>query len=224
MRADLKQLTDLIKIPITSFAEIGSRDGHDSHYVSQYHKLNPSKVYIFEAHPGCFNYINKTYPHYNSFNVAITKKNGVLKFNAGVIGEEKNVGISSLLVRTPEYNDFISKEVEVDGWKMESILEHLNIEGFDLLKIDVEGNELNVMLGAENLLQKRAIKYIQFEYGGAYIDSGIFLKDIYQYLKKYSYYIYKIYPRKIILIDKYHTGLENFQMQNFIASKDYIGF
>ena len=25
-----------------------------------------------------------------------------------------------------------------------------------------------------------------------------------------------------ILIDKYHTGLENFHMQNFIASKDYI--
>jgi|UPI000374DB87 FkbM family methyltransferase len=180
MRADLKQLTDLIKIPITSFAEIGSRDGHDSHYVSQYHKLNPSKVYIFEAHPGCFNYINKTYPHYNSFNVAITKKNGVLKFNAGVIGEEKNVGISSLLVRTPEYNDFISKEVEVDGWKMESILEHLNIEGFDLLKIDVEGAGLDVLMGFGDKLQNTKFLQIELEYVSVWEG-----QSLYEETKKY---------------------------------------
>ena len=180
MRADLKQLTDLIKIPITSFAEIGSRDGHDSHYVSQYHKLNPSKVYIFEAHPGCFNYINKTYPHYNSFNVAITKKNGVLKFNVGVIGEEKNVGISSLLVRTPEYNDFISKEVEVDGWKMESILEHLNIEGFDLLKIDVEGAGLDVLMGFGDKLQNTKFLQIELEYVSVWEG-----QSLYEETKKY---------------------------------------
>ena len=180
MRADLKQLTDLIKTPILSFAEIGSRDGHDSHYVSQYHKLNPSKVYIFEAHPGCFNYINKTYPHYNSFNVAITKKNGVLKFNAGVIGEEKNVGISSLLMRTPEYNDFISKEVEVDGWKMESILEHLNIEGFDLLKIDVEGAGLDVLMGFGDKLQNTKFLQIELEYVSVWEG-----QSLYEETKKY---------------------------------------
>lgn len=186
MRADLKQLTDLIETPITSFAEIGSRDGHDSHYVSQYHKLNPSKVYIFEAHPGCFNYINKTYPHYNSFNVAITKKNGILKFNAGVIGEEKNVGISSLLVRTPKYNDFISNEVEVDGWKMESILEHLNIEGFDLLKIDVEGAGLDVLMGFGDKLQNTKFLQIELEYVSVWEGQSLY-KETKEYLNSVGF-------------------------------------
>ena len=174
MRHDIKQLTNLISSTINTFAEIGSRDGHDSHYVSQYHKINPLNVYVFEAHPTCYLNIKKSYPQFNTFNVAITDKTGPVKFNAGIIGKESNVGISSLLDRTTKFNNFISEEVEVDGWKMEDILSHFNLEGFDLLKIDVEGASLSVLKGFGTKLVNSKFIQIELEYTSVWENQSLY--------------------------------------------------
>jgi FkbM family methyltransferase len=52
------------------------------------------------------------------------------------------------------------------------------IEHIDLLKLDTEGHELSVLEGAQRLLEARAIDTMQFEFGGANIDSRTFLRDI----------------------------------------------
>jgi len=96
------------------------------------------------------------------------------------------------------------------------------IQKIDYIKIDTEGNELNILEGGKKLIENRSIKFIQFEYGGCNIESKTYFKDIYKFLRDYNYYVYKIYPKKIMFIDKYHTGLDNFQLQNFIASREQI--
>lgn len=58
-----------------------------------------------------------------------------------------------------------------------------DITHIDLLKLDTEGHELSVLTGARRLLDSRAIDAIQFEFGGANIDSRVFLRDIIDVLR-----------------------------------------
>jgi FkbM family methyltransferase len=94
-----------------------------------------------------------------------------------------------------------------------------DIGQIDLLKMDVEGNELEVLKGAGRLLAHGAIARIQFEYGGTYIDAHILLKDMFELLQGYGYQLYKMYPDKLQHISRYHPSMENFQYQNWVAMK-----
>lgn len=89
----------------------------------------------------------------------------------------------------------------------------------DLLKLDVEGNELNVLKGAEGLLQKGVIKVITFEFGRAQIDSGTFFKDYYYYLLSFGMNsLFRILPNGYLKsIEKYNEKYEIFFTTNYIA-------
>ena len=63
---------------------------------------------------------------------------------------------------------------------MESILEHLNIEGFDLLKIDVEGAGLDVLMGFGDKLQNTKFLQIELEYVSVWEG-----QSLYEETKKY---------------------------------------
>jgi hypothetical protein len=89
MRHDIHQLTDLLKqenFEPTSFIEIGSRDGHDTHYISHYFNINSVNCFIIEAHPQCFKNIISQYPQYRTFNIAASNQTGIIYFNAGIFG------------------------------------------------------------------------------------------------------------------------------------------
>ena len=188
MRHDIRQLTDALKdkITVNTFAEIGSRDGHDTNYIAHYWKLDPTKCYIIEAHPECYNNIISTYPQYQTLNVAASDETGVVEFNAGVFGKEENVGISSLLDRT--ISPFISEKVEIDAWKMVDMMLHLNVDGFDLMKIDVEGFALQVLKGFEDKLNNTKAIQVELEIKQVW-EGQSYYQDVVDYLDGFGFKI-----------------------------------
>lgn len=94
-----------------------------------------------------------------------------------------------------------------------------NIENIDLLKIDVEGNELNVLKGAKDLLKKKAIKSITFEFGRAQIDSNTFFKDYYYFLIGFGLKnLFRILPNGYLKpISEYNEKNEVFFTTNYLA-------
>jgi len=189
MRQDIYQLTDLLKsidFKPSNFIEIGSRDGHDTNYICHYWKLNPSQCFIVEAHPDCYNYITNIYPQYQTLNIAASDTVGVVEFNAGVIGKEENVGISSLLDRT--LSPFISKKVEVDAWRMEEMMVHLNIDNFDFAKIDVEGFALQVLKGFGDKLNNFKALQIELEIKQVW-EGQSYYQDVVNYLDSFGFKI-----------------------------------
>jgi FkbM family methyltransferase len=66
---------------------------------------------------------------------------------------------------------------------LDEFCDEQGIAHIDLLKLDTEGHELAVLNGASKLLGSRAIDVIQFEFGGANIDSRTFLRDIVDVLR-----------------------------------------
>lgn len=188
MRHDIRQLTEVLnnKIEVNNFIEIGSRDGHDTYFVSHYWKLDPTKCFIIEAHPVCYNNIVTTYPQYQTINIAASDNTGVVEFNAGVFGKEENVGISSLLDRT--LSPIISEKVEVDAWRMDQMMLHLGVDSFDLAKIDVEGFALQVLKGFGDKLN--SFKALQIELEVKQVWEGqSFYQDVVDYLNKFDFKI-----------------------------------
>lgn len=87
--------------------------------------------------------------------------------------------------------------------------------GIDFCKVDVEGHELEVFKGMTGMLAKKAIRLIQFEYGGCNIDSRVLLKDIFDFFQPFDYTFHKIFPERLLQVSMYDQRFENFQYQNW---------
>ena len=89
------------------------------------------------------------------------------------------------------------------------------IKEIDLLKIDTEGNELEVLKGGRKMLSEDRIKVIQFEFGECDVFSRVFLRDFYDVLSNYR--IYRLNSGSLIPFFEYKSTNEIFRFQNFVA-------
>lgn len=150
--------------------------------------------------------------HAINFGLSNTPGNGQLWI------EEESSGINTLYKRRLEGLDISYERSEtvqmttVDNYCLEKSISHI-----DFLKIDTEGHELAVVQGATNMLRKEAIGYIQFEYGGTWIDSRTLFVDMYDFITSFGLVIGKIMPREIEFYENYDQRLETFQLSNFLA-------
>ena len=87
----------------------------------------------------------------------------------------------------------------------------------NFLKIDVEGAEYDVLRGANRLLKAGNVDYIQFEYGGTFKDAGFTLRNVWSYLRRSGYAVFKVDKRKFTEIEKFTPGLEDYRFTNFLA-------
>jgi len=91
-----------------------------------------------------------------------------------------------------------------------------NINRIDFLKIDTEGHDFWVLQGAEPLLKEQRIEVVQFEYGPGNIDSHVLLKNVFDFLSRLPYNVFRLYPRYLLPVPTYGTELENFISVNYI--------
>jgi FkbM family methyltransferase len=89
------------------------------------------------------------------------------------------------------------------------------IKEIDLLKIDTEGNELEVLKGCGKMIPEGKIKIIQFEFGECDVFSRVFLRDFYAMLPNYR--IYRLNSDSLIPLFEYKSTNEIFRFQNFVA-------
>jgi FkbM family methyltransferase len=54
---------------------------------------------------------------------------------------------------------------QIECKKLDSLFFENNLNNIDYLKLDVEGAEYKILLGAKNLLESKKISFVQFEYG-----------------------------------------------------------
>ena len=85
-----------------------------------------------------------------------------------------------------------------------------------LLKIDTEGNEFAVLQGARALLDRGAIKVIQFEFNVMNIVSRTYLRDFKKLLPDFSFY--RLLPKGLLSIDNFSPLYDEiFAYQNVVA-------
>lgn len=93
-----------------------------------------------------------------------------------------------------------------------------SIEHIHLLKLDIEGHELDALTGSRNMIIGNNIDVILFEFGGCNIDSRRFFRDYWYFFKDTPMDVFRATPSGyLIKIEKYKEDLEQFSYSNFVA-------
>ncbi len=149
----------------------------------------------------------------NNFGLSNEKSEGTLFYDAA------GSGLASLYKRQLDYFNIEFEQSEnVALETLDDYVASKGIKQIDLLKIDVEGNELNVLAGASKSLSAGIIQAIQIEFGGCNIDSRTFIRDFWNLLHD-NFIMYRIMRNGLIEIKKYTETLEIFSCTNFFFAK-----
>lgn len=176
-------------------------------------------VYAFEPHPITFKNLSKflgVHKNVTLINKGVSDKPGRLKIydyadNDGSTHASIFEGVIKDIHRASRVS---AHEVEVTS--LDNFAEEYGINSIFLLKIDTEGNELNVLKGAGRLLEKKAIKAIHFEFNEMNIVSRVFFKDILSLLRGYR--AYRLLPHGMVELEPYSPlSCEIFAYQNIVA-------
>ena len=169
------------------FIDAGSNIGLMSLYASKFVGKSGS-VYSFEPMPSTFEILKNNITlngieNIHPFCLAL----GSGKSKANIYHHNENRGSASLIMPSESADGFITEVVS-----LEVFLEEKNINKIDMLKIDVEGWELEVLKGATGILESKDPPIVCVEYSNLHpVESGKLL-DIYLYLKKLDYKIFKL--------------------------------
>ena len=92
------------------------------------------------------------------------------------------------------------------------------IPRIDLLKIDIEGHELDALAGAKGLFERKAIGMVTFEFGGCNIDTRSYFQDFWYFFQGVGMRILRITPSGYLHpVAAYNELHEQFRTTNFVA-------
>lgn len=164
--------------------DVGANIGYTSSIMAPH--MSPSgRLLCFEPHPLLFERLQrnrKLWPSPEDVQLersALSNQNGI-GYLSQTADFEHNNGIARL-VEKDHTNEF-----EVELKTLDSVGSMTNLRQIDLMKVDVEGHELQVLEGAVGFLSEKRIKHIVFE------DYGEAPTAVMSYLASYGYTVFAL--------------------------------
>lgn len=182
------------------------------------------KVYSFEPHPEIYQELSENiinwqnelgWNHIEYWNNAISSSSGegYLKIPKEF---EKNRGVASLVSsNVMDKNKFEFRQyngITINLVKLEDVIDYQNI---GVVKIDVEGHELEVLKGANELIRKQIIRDILFE------EHQQYPSIVTQFLENNGYTIFKIckgFWQPILKVPVNEDEPSTWEPQNYLAT------
>ena len=203
--------------PLVIF-DVGANKGQYTNNLLKFFRNSDVKVHCFEPGHETFRVLSENLGSaknitLNNFGLSDKPSESTLYY------DKAGSGLASLYKRQLDYFniDFEQSEsVTLDT--LDAYVDRKGITAIDLLKLDVEGNELNVLAGAEKALSDGIIRAIQIEFGGCNLDSRTFMRDFWNLLSK-DFVVYRIMRDGLVEITKYDERLEIFTCTNFFFAK-----
>jgi len=199
--------------------DVGANVGNWSREVLKNHAVET--LFMFEPEPISFatltqNLCNVKKAHL--FNMGVSNKQSMKEF---FVYGNKNRTLSTFYRRSMEVEKRFSlqskKSSDVLVVTLDEFCKTNHIHHINFLKIDTEGSEFDVIQGAIGMIENNKIDYIQFEYGACFLDAGVTLKMVYDFLSSCEYSILKVFPRRLETIDKFCETYEDYKLTNFLA-------
>lgn len=208
--AALRLLKGNLNLAIDIGANIGS-------YTERLLQSKPDiEVHLFE--PAAINYPKLNSKFENLSNVfinqlAVSNQNqtSILysNFAGSPLGSLSKRNLKHFNVDFEEQEQIVTIRFE-DYWRNQ-----LNSKTIDLVKMDIEGHELDALNGFGESI--KSIKLIQFEFGGCNIDSRTYFQDFWYFFKGNNFELYRITPFGDQPVTHYREFDESFVTTNYLA-------
>ena len=167
-----------------------------------------SNFFLFDPNPNVKNYLRELLKNENIkfFNLALDNSNSQKKFYLNKFFESSGSSLKTItkddkkwtstrkifmqiLQPFKKIEDFC--EINIQTQTLDDFCINKNINNIDVLKIDTEGNELNVLKGAEKLLSKKKIMLIYVEISESKDKFDEKEKSVIDFLSSYNFVIKK---------------------------------
>jgi FkbM family methyltransferase len=136
--------------------------------------------------------VNKFQNRIEVIKKAVSDKTGKLQF---ILESESEINhISSK-------DDDSSNSIEVDSINLDSFVREKSLGIINLLKVDVEGAELSVFRGSQELFDKKRVEVIVFELNKNISNFGYNEKTIINFLKHNRFFVFELNKNKLQLVN-----------------------
>ena len=186
---------ELLKSKANVIFDVGSNRGDTT---SKYLDLFPNAtIHAFEPFADSYEIFNKL--HKENLNVNLNKYALSSNIGRAILNINKSIDTNSILeskkIGANSDKSCVSVgRIEIETNTIDNYCMQNNITAIDILKIDVQGSEIEVLKGALNILKKGNIKliYIETYFEQQYINQPLF-HDIAKLLYKYNFVLQDIY-------------------------------
>ena len=182
---------------------------------------NLAKIYFPNATFHTFEISRTTYktltenlpgPEFKNNNFGLSSQKSDISYKDYGSGSGLNSIIQEASVHEKAPHEVLAARVETgDGY----CLDH-SVGFVDFLKVDVEGAEHMVLQGFHEMLKKKAVRVIQFEYGYTNGDARFLMGDFFRFFDLYGYNLARIRKRQIQFSDF------SYSMNNFESGPNYL--
>lgn len=175
-------------------------------------------VYAFEPTPESYTELRRNI-HLNQFyNVTALRKAVSAKSGEFIFYTSKGSEMSSSLHRNDENYHLLSKKLLVECVSLDSYFRSSDIN-VNVVKIDVEGSELEVLQGMKNIINRSERLTVFIEFAPSRLSAcGILADKFYRVLDDYGFYVYAIDEENRQLI----TISESDQLLNLSKKQGHI--
>lgn len=210
---ELNVLKKLSRFNPTTIFDVGANIGDYATLAIE--NCKQARIYCFEPVSNTFAMLQENLKGNSTERVQLTK--------AGFYKERKNLLIniypghahaSLHPVRGINYN--VEGQEEIELITGDDFIHSHQLSKIDLIKLDIEGSEMDALLGLNRAFSEKKVRMVQFEYGYINITTKNLLADYYDFFKSHGYIVGKIYPKKVEFRD-YSFHHEDFIGPNYLA-------
>ena len=195
--------------------DIGANHGEYCNHLRN--AVPDAKIHAFEPHPKTFSHLAKQVGKDSNVILvqsAIGSSIGTLSLHGS---PDQNASQHSTLypqVLSDQLGYKTIESIDVPTTTLDEYTSKNNIDRIHLLKIDTEGHEFDVLIGARKLFENSKIDLVQFEFNEMNIISRRYLKDFFELLPHYNFY--RLLPSNLTPVT-YSSREEIFLFQNYVA-------
>ena len=175
-------------------------------------------VHCFEPGQGTYGMLSASFqsnPRVKLNNVGIGKSCGEARLHYDAVGS----GLASLTKRKLDHLGIPFEQSEpvtittIDDYCQEYGLDHIH-----LLKLDIEGHELDALAGARKMFQRKAVDLVTLEFGGCNVDTRTFFQDFWYFFTEMGMDVFRITPTGYLYSIKSYSEIhEKFGVTNLVA-------
>lgn len=205
-------------VPPYCIFDVGSNMGQFLQLILDNISIADYSVHCFEPGQDTFKFLSESSPKdsrikLNNIGIGKTRSQAILHY------DKTSSGLASLTKRRLDHFGIEfekSEKVQIDT--IDNYCSDNGINHIHLLKIDIEGHELDALIGAKDMFASNQIDIVTFEFGGCNIDTRTFFQDFWYFFEDAKFRIFRITPSGFLYpLKSYKEIFEQFRTINFLA-------